>query len=66
MGGRHRPEEPRRLVTYWASDYDWRVHKATINSADQHAPFQPSGHNCVTNGTCDSLHPCGPATVISP
>ncbi|WP_457493336.1 epoxide hydrolase N-terminal domain-containing protein [Streptomyces sp. P5_D11] len=65
-GGRHRPGELRRLVTYWASDCDWRAHEATINSAGRHVTFQPSGHNCVTNGRCGSLRPCGPATVIPP
>jgi pimeloyl-ACP methyl ester carboxylesterase len=28
--------ELRRLVTYWASDYDWRVHEATINTLPSH------------------------------
>jgi pimeloyl-ACP methyl ester carboxylesterase len=28
--------ELRRLVEYWASDYDWRVHEAAVNSLPSH------------------------------
>ncbi|MET7313374.1 MULTISPECIES: epoxide hydrolase family protein [unclassified Streptomyces] len=28
--------ELRRLVTYWASEYDWRAHEATINALPSH------------------------------
>ncbi|MGW7574877.1 epoxide hydrolase family protein [Streptomyces sp. NPDC054765] len=28
--------ELRRLVTYWACDYDWRTHEATINALPSH------------------------------
>jgi hypothetical protein len=30
------PGELRRLVAYWASDYDWRAHEATINALPSH------------------------------
>jgi len=29
-------EELRRLVAYWASDYDWRTHEAAINALPSH------------------------------
>ena len=29
-------EELRRLVAYWASDYDWRKHEAAINALPSH------------------------------
>jgi pimeloyl-ACP methyl ester carboxylesterase len=28
--------ELRRLVTYWASDYDWRAHEAAVNALPSH------------------------------
>lgn len=28
--------ELRRLVTYWASDYDWRAHEASVNALPSH------------------------------
>lgn len=28
--------ELRRLVAYWASDYDWRAHEATVNALPSH------------------------------
>lgn len=30
------PDELRRLVGYWASDYDWRAHEAAINALPSH------------------------------
>ena len=30
------PDELRRLVSYWASSYDWRVHEAHINALPSH------------------------------
>lgn len=29
-------DELRRLVTYWATDYDWRAHEAAINALPSH------------------------------
>jgi len=34
--------EPRRLVEYWASDDDWRVHEAAVNALRGSPPARSS------------------------